>query len=183
MVPVQMKGQVQEEINSTLQTLYEHSDAGMTAHIAALGIFGHARHALSGQRYPSIAQMFDEVNFGILKHGVTALSRELASGCSAGIKQGEKREWEAWQIDPSLAGDGDGIRPLSDAMATVNHHICSTMEHYNALTGAALSKCNVKMLDGPRMCAPPAHDQLLPYWHCGCPRTGLLALGLSSRWC
>lgn len=151
-----MKGQVQDEINSTLQTLYEHVDSGMAAHIAALTIFGDARRALRGKQYPGIAQMFDEVSFGILKHGVSALARDLASGSSAGIKQGEKREWEAWRIDPSLAGEGDGHRPLSDAMATVNHHICSTLEHYNALTGAALSKCNVKMLDGPRMCVPSA---------------------------
>lgn len=141
---MQVQAHIQQELHSTLQTLWEESDPKLAAHVAALQTLGSTRAAVSASGYwHGDLQILEDVAKAVLSHGVAVLEASVAHWESA------EDDWEMWRVDLCAAS---ARHPVSAALASVHNGACTAMLQFANLTKMAQSLCNVTVADVHERC-------------------------------
>jgi Lon protease-like protein len=134
-----VQAHVQQELHSTLQTLWEEPDQHLAAHMTALSILGCTRAAVeaSGNWHDDLDILAD-VGKAVLSHGVAVLETSMASWDNV------EEDWEMWRVEMSAAS---ARHPVSAALASVHNGACNAMLQFSNLTKAAEALCKVTVDD------------------------------------
>eukprot|EP00892_Ulva_mutabilis_P007527 jgi/Ulvmu1/5146/UM021_0163.1 len=138
-VLTEVQAHIQQELHSTLQTLWEESDPRLAAHVAALQTLGDTRAIVfaSGCWHDDLS-ILEDVAKAVLSHGVAVLEASVATWESA------EDDWEMWRVDLCAAS---ARHPVSAALASVHNGACIAMLQFANLTKMAQSLCNVTVAD------------------------------------
>jgi hypothetical protein len=131
---LQLRKHIEQELHSTLKTLWQEPDDRLVAHVHALHILGDIRQALEESCPKDAMETVDSIARAVLNHGVTTLEEKLCSWSPAAD------DWEQWRIDPCVMNPR---HPVSEAMWAVHNGACTAMLQFAALNQVAQSSCKV----------------------------------------
>lgn len=142
---MQLRKHVEQELQSTLKTLWQEPDGRLVAHVQALNTLGEARAALDDTCPRDVMESVDTVARSVLDHGVKTLEDTL---CSWGAQQDD---WEHWRIDPGVM---TARQPVSRALWSVHNGASTAMLQFAALNQVAQSSCKVTLDNVHERCGP-----------------------------
>lgn len=139
MIALQVQAHVQQELHSTLQTLWEEPDKHLAAHMTALSILGSTRAAVEGSgKWHDELEILSDVAKAVLSHGVAVLEASMATW------DADEDDWEMWRVHMSAAS---ARHPVSAALGSVHNGACNAMLQFSNITKAAQTLCKVTVDD------------------------------------
>ena len=143
---VQVRNHIEQELHSTLQTLWEHRDDRLVAHVQALNVLGETRAALGDSGSKDVVLVLEKVAKAVLDHGVATLEAKLCAW------QARQDDWELWRVDPCVINPR---HPVSQALWIVHNGACTAMLQFAALNQVAQSSCKVTLENVHERCDSP----------------------------
>jgi hypothetical protein len=144
---VQVRNHIEQELRSTLATLWELPDDRLVAHVHALNVLGETRAALEDTGPREVLDILSGVASSVLDHGVATLERKLCSW------EARQDDWELWRVDPCVINPR---HPVSQALWVVHDGACTAMLQFAALCQVAQSSCKVTLEDVHERCGAPS---------------------------
>jgi hypothetical protein len=140
----QVRNHIEQELLSTLLTLWEEPDERLVAHVHALNILSETRASID-ESAREVLEVIDGVASAVLDHGVATLEKKLSSWEAA------QDDWELWRVDPCVINPR---HPVSQALWIVHNGACTAMLQFAALNQVAQRSCNVTLENVHERCAP-----------------------------